>query len=413
MAAKRKPQPRRKRGTGTIQRQRDGSYIARTAGRERSGRFPDRPAAEEALERWNAQLGIGVDPNDSRQRLRDFIRTWLVEVVKPHRKPRTFEMYRTFIGYATAVLGDTALEALTTQAIERCLSRLRDDGLSPRSVEHVRAVLRNALNVAKRWKLIAENPVSAVPKITVPERPPRALTAAQVGVLLAAVEGDRICALYHVALTLGLRKGELLGLRWSDIDFANGVLTVAQQVSEGVGRKIEIVPYVKSDDGARALPLPPDLAARLRQRQALDSAEARTYRQRAADKARKAGEPIPLAQWNADDLVFCSTVGTLIQPSNFNRRFAALVARTNAATRAGDWTKDELQALLLPADLHPHDLRHTALTDLAAHGEAKAVQSIAGHADIDTTMRIYAGRRMTAMRAAVEAVEKARKEKVG
>jgi integrase len=63
----------------------------------------------------------------------------------------------------------------------------------------------------------------------------------------------------------------------------------------------------------------------------------------------------------------------------------------------------------LPADLSPHDLRRTALTDLAAHGEAKAVQGIAGHADIDTTMRLYARRRMTAMRAAVEEMEKGRK----
>lgn len=67
-------------------------------------------------------------------------------------------------------------------------------------------------------------------------------------------------------------------------------------------------------------------------------------------------------------------------------------------------------ALRLPADLSPHDLRHTALTDLAAVGEAKAVQSIAGHADIETTMHLYANRRMSAMRAAVEAVEEARRK---
>jgi integrase len=82
-----------------------------------------------------------------------------------------------------------------------------------------------------------------------------------------------------------------------------------------------------------------------------------------------------------------------------------LVTRINKRLRA----EGAPAATLLPADLSPHDLRHTALTDLAAHGEAKAVQNIAGHADIDTTMRVYAGRRMSAMRTAVEAVEKARK----
>lgn len=391
MAPKRKPQPRRKRGTGTIQQQPDGTYIARTAGRERSGRFSTRSDAEEALERWNVQIGRGTNPNDSRQRLRDFVYVWLADVVKPHRKPRTYDMYRTFIGYATATLGDIALEALTTRAIERCLAQLRSDGLSPQSVEHVRAVLRNALNVAKRWKLIAENPVVDVPKIDVPKRGDRALTPAQVAILLAAVENDRLCALYHVALTLGLRRGELLGLRWSDVDWENGTLTVARQVSEDVGRTIAIVPYTKNDE-IRVLPIGADLLERLRQRRALDDAEGKHAQRKAAEQAEQAGAPVPLVRWNADDLIFCSTTGTFIHPSNFNRRFAALIKR-----------------LGLPADTSPHTLRHTALTDLAVHGEAKAVQSIAGHADIDTTMRIYAGRRMAAMRAAVEAVEKERR----
>jgi integrase len=393
---------RRKRGSGTIQKQRDGSFIARTAGRERSGRFPDRPAAEEALERWNVQLGTGVNPNDARQKLRDFARTWLVEVVQPHKRPGTFAFYLRHIGYATAIIGDIPLEGLTVRVIEKCLAQLTRNGLSPRSVEHVRAVLRNALNVAKRWKLITENPAADAPAIAVYERPERALTVVQVAVLLAAVEMDRLCALFHLALTLGLRRGELLGLRWSDIDWAAGTITISQQVSEGEGRPTAIVPYVKSDEGQRVLPLPSDLAARLQARYAADEAEARIAQERARLAAEKAGTPIPLVRWNPHGLVFCSEAGTVMQPSNLNRRIAELVKRVNRATTD--------PALRLPLDLSPHTLRHTALTDLAAHGEAKAVQNIAGHADIATTMELYAGRRMAAMRATVEAVEEARRK---
>lgn len=417
--AKKQRGERRKRGTGTIQKQRDGTFIARTAGKERSGRFPAGPAgyeeAERALDQWNKQLGQGVDPNDSRMKFRDFIRAWLIEVVKPHRRPRTFEFYARHAGYATAICGDTAVEALGTRQLEKVLAQLRLDGLSPRSVDHVRAVLVNALNVAgpKRWKLIDDNPAAAIPKIKVPEQEEKALTAAQVAVLLRAIETDRLCALYHVALTLGLRRGELLGLRWSDIDWTAGTITVAQQVGEGEGRKIGIQPYTKSDEGLRVLPVGADTLARLRMRQAEDAIEAQLAQQRATKKAEKEGVPTPLVVWNPDDLVFCSDVGTFIQPSNFNRRFAALIERTNKQTRARaqaeGWKKDELQALLLPVETSPHTLRHTALTDLAAHGEAKAVQSIAGHADIETTMNLYAGRHAGAMRAAVEAVEKARK----
>lgn len=393
---------RRKRGSGTIQRQRDGTFIARTAGRERSGRFSSRPEAEEALERWNAQLGKGVNPNDARQKLRDFARVWLIEVVAPHKRPGTLAFYTRHIGYATALIGDIPLESLGVQPIERCLSQLARDGLAPRSVDHVRAVLRNALNVAQRWKLISDNPAAEVPRVLVPERPARALSPIQVAVFLAAVEHDRLCCLYHIALTLGLRRGELLGLRWIDIDWDAGTITIAQQVTEGEGRPTGIVPYVKSNEGQRTLPLASDLVARLHMRQAADEAEARTAQQRATFKAEQAGEPVPLIRWNPHGLLFPSEVGTVMQPSNLNRRLTELVKRVNAKTTD--------PALRLPADLSPHDLRHTALTDLAAVGEAKAVQSIAGHADIETTMHLYANRRMSAMRAAVEAVEEARRK---
>ena len=403
MAAKRQKRPtRRARGTGTIQRQSDGSWIARTSDRSRSGRFPAGQAgyeeAEESLERWNKAIGFGRDPNDSRQSLRDFVYTWLADVVKPRTRPRTYEFYKRHAGYATAKIGDTALEAVGAQQIERMQSKLIDDGLSLRSADHVRAVLSNALGVAKRWGLIDENPAALVPRLSIPKRPERALTPVQVAILLKAVEGTRLECLYHIALTLGLRRGELLGLRWADVDWDKALLTVAQQVTEGEGRKIIIASYVKTDEGQRLLPLTADLLARLRRRQAEDAAEARHIQQRAAERAENRGQPIPLIQWNTGGLVFCSEVGTLIQPSNFNRRFAALVRSINDATPGA-----------LPADLHPHDMRHTALTDLAAHGEAKAVQSIAGHADIETTMNLYAGRRLTAMRAAVEAAEQGRK----
>lgn len=236
MAAKRK-RSNRAHGTGTIQRQPNGTFIARTADRRRSGRFPDRPSAEAALEQWNKALGLGRDPNEGRQSLRDFGRAWLVTVCKPKVQPSTLEFYTRHLGYATAVIGDLAVELLDTRDIERTLSRLRADGLSARSVNHVRAVLRNCLGVAVRWKLRADNPAAEAPEWRVDEDTGApALTTAQVATLLAAVADDRLCALYHVALTLGLRRGELLALRWSDLD--GDVLHVRETVKEGEGRAI-------------------------------------------------------------------------------------------------------------------------------------------------------------------------------
>jgi integrase len=394
MASKRR-QERRKRGSGTIQRQADNTYIARTSDRSRSGRFADRSRAEEALDLWNKQLGLGIDPNESRQSFRDFIRLWLRDVVEPHKRPRTAEFYRRHAGYATAQIGDTPIEAVSTRAIEQMLGKLAG-ALSPRSVAHVRSVLHNAFQVAHRWYGI-ENPVKEVPKIAVEEQEERAITAAQVAILLESVREDRLEALWYIALTLGLRRGELLGLRWSDIDFDQMLIHVRQQVSEDKDRKTVIAPFTKARK-ARPLPMTDDVAAQLRRRQDMDEAEARTRQQKAREKAEREGQPTPLLRWNESGLVFPSEAGTVILPANLNRRLRTLVARINRQNPGA-----------LPLDLSPHTLRHTALTDLAAHGEAKAVQNIAGHADIDTTMRVYVGRRMVAMRDAVEKMERGRK----
>lgn len=402
----------RKRGTGTVQRQPDGTFIARTSDKSRSGRFPDRSSAEAALEVWNRALIRGSDPNEARQKLRDFIRSWLVEVVRPNVAPGTYEHYKRHAGYATAIIGDLAVEAIGEQAIERMLNRLATEGLRPQSVEHVRAVLHNALNVARRWGLRPDNPVTLVPHRRIPARPDRALTPAQLATFAHGIVGDRLEALYHLMFTLGLRRGEALGLRVVDVDLAAGTVHVVQQVKELEDRRVGLG-ELKSDEGLRLLPLPTDCAAHLAARLDALAAEARTVQQRAAERAAQAGEPTPIVRWNPHGLLFPSEVGTWLQPSNFNRAFVRLVARINekvqerAATEA--WPADTLRACLLPDDLSPHDLRKTALTDLAAHGEAKAVQSIAGHADIDTTMRVYAGRRMAAMRAAVDAVERERR----
>lgn len=396
---------RRKRGSGTIQRQRDGSYIARTSDQSRSGRFPKGSEgyrqAEEALERWNRALSAGRDPNDSRMRFRDFLEIWLTDVCKPPKvQPSTKEFYTRHCGYATNYIGDIPLELIDEKELERMQGKLADDGLSARSINHVRAVLRNALNVAKRWKLITENPAANIPEWRVDEDEGHVLNATQVAIFLNAVKGHRLAALYHLALVLGLRRGELLALRWIDIEDdgeGGGVLHVEQTVKEGEGRKQELG-IVKSKK-ARALPLSADLLDRLKQRCDEDAAEARIVQQKAAEQAEKAGKPIPLIKWNPKGLVFCSEVGTPIQLSNFNRSFGWLVARINKSN----------PTVSLPTDLSPHDLRKTALTDLAAQGEAKAIQDIAGHADIDTTMRLYVRRRMDAMRAAVEKMEEKRK----
>ncbi len=110
--------------------------------------------------------------------------------------------------------------------MERLLSDLVADGVSPQSASHIRAVLRNALNTAMRWGLIGRNVAALVDSPPVPKREIKALSVSGAKAILDAVKGDRLEGLFTIALALGLRQSEALGLRWSDIDLDGGSLRV-------------------------------------------------------------------------------------------------------------------------------------------------------------------------------------------
>src|SRR5690606_31752583 len=125
-------------------------------------------------------------------------------------------------------LGQTRLSKLTPQRVQQLLNELREAGYSPRTVQYTHAVLRRALGQAERWGLVSRN-VARLVDVPRPRTDPakvHALTIEQARQLLAAAKGDRLYGLYVVVLMLGLRRGEALGLRWSDVDLDAGTLRV-------------------------------------------------------------------------------------------------------------------------------------------------------------------------------------------
>jgi integrase len=181
-----------------------------------------------------------------------------------------------------------------------------------------------------------------------------ALTQAQAAALLEAVEGHRLEALYHLALALGLRRGELVDLRWADIDLDGATLTVQGG---------------KTAAARRTLPLSAALVERLREH----------WRRQQAERA-----ALPLT-WQEHGRVFASEVGTPLNGRNLYRHFKQL------AQRAG-----------LAEDIHFHDLRHTALTRLAERGTPPAVvQAIAGHTTPTLALQVYTHAELDALRAAI------------
>lgn len=221
------------------------------------------------------------------------------------------------------------------------------------TVRNVRAVLRAALNQAVKRRRIPYN-VATLVEIPRAEKPRIApLTPGQARALLGAVQGDPLEAPYRVALSLGLRRGEVLALRWEDVDFTCQELRVtgsARRTNRVLQRRT-----TKTDSSIRTLPLPEQLIQVLRQhRVQQDQARARP-------------------DWHEHDLVFPSRVGTLMEPGNLYRQFKAVLKRAG-----------------LPAGTRFHDLRHSCATLLLAQGvPLVVVRDMLGHTQISTTADIY------------------------
>ncbi|MEU5565049.1 site-specific integrase [Micromonospora musae] len=257
-------------------------------------------------------------------------------------------------------LGKKQLTKLTPQDIRKLLTAKRQAGLSVRMVQYIHAVLRNALQNAVREELVARN----VPMLVQVETPDyevgQGLAITQAQCLLETVNPTHWHSLYVLALMLGLRRGELLGLRWSDVDLDAATLTVRQNLVRASGELRVQAP--KTRRSRRTLPLPPPVVAALRQQ-----------RTRQAEERLAAGP-----SWAGNDLVFSTSLGTPIEPRNLTGHFYRV------RDRAG-----------LPG-IRFHDLRHTCLALLLSLGTPPHIaQATAGHSHVDVTMMIYAHSGMT------------------
>lgn len=183
------------------------------------------------LTRKMAESDSGVVVDAENQTVEEYITRWLEDSAKRNIAPRTYHNYRLQLNtHIIPALGKRKLDKLTPPQIQRLYRSKLDDGLSPSSVRYIHAVLHRALEQAVKWQLIPRNPADSVdpPKVRQQELQP--LEADQVRRLLETARGDRLECLYVVSLTIGLRAGEALGLKWSDIDLEEGKLRIRRQL---------------------------------------------------------------------------------------------------------------------------------------------------------------------------------------
>jgi integrase len=355
---------RRGANEGTIRERKDGRWEARVILTQADGRRVRRSllgrTRAEVRDKLQAALraeATGLALPAERLTVGTFLDQWLRESARPSVRPRTYASYAGIVRvHLQPGLGRDPLARLTPQHVQTFLNAKSREHLAPRTVAYIRAVLRQALGQAERWGLATRNVARLTAPPRVPRREVRPLSPVEARRFLDAIRADRLEALYLVALGVGLRQGEILGLAWSDLDFDAATVTVRHALQRVEGRLELVEP--KSVTSRRVVALPSFV---------LDSL--RSHRTRQLEDQLLAG-----SRWHDDGrgLVFTTSVGTPMDGIAVTRRFQAVLAAAG-----------------LPRQRF-HDLRHACASLLLAQGVApRVVMETLGHSQISLTLNTY------------------------
>ena len=292
----------------------------------------------------------------SGQTVGEWLAFWLESIAAAKVRPSTLHSYRGYVGNRIVpALGHHRLDRLQPEHLEAFYKASLDEGLAAATVLQMHRILSRALTVAMRRGRVPRNVATLVdaPTVRRPEVVP--LSADDARRILAAAATERNAARWSVALALGLRQGEALGLRWDDLDLERPTLTVRRALQRKPGGGLVLV-EPKSAAGRRTVVLPRPLVTALR-------------RQRVAQHEERLAAG---SLWTDTGLVFTTILGKPIDPRGDHR----------------NWQQLLVQAGVRPARLH--DARHTAATLLLAQGvPARVAMQILGHSQISLTLGTY------------------------
>ncbi|MBQ5656550.1 MAG: site-specific integrase [Bacteroidaceae bacterium] len=357
---------RRSNGEGNIRKRKDGRWEGRyTAGRDpmtgkqifKNVLGKTQAEVKEKLQKALAQAGKIDFTKTGKYTVTMWMDEWFENVAKIKVRPSSHQTYRGYIDHhITPNIGNIPLEKLTTMdlqklyrkllnkgRVDRVESKQQPKGLSAKTVRNINQVISSAMDFAVAQKIIPENPCKAVALPKVEHKEMQTIPAEQLQAFLLEAKATGVYEMYYIELATGLRRGELLGLKWTDIDWKNGIIKVRRQVARVDGQIVEAP--LKTKNSYRAV----------------------TISQQAIEVLKQQKEK------TNDEYVFPSPNGGPISPDSVNNMLKRVLARAG-----------------IPK-VRFHDLRHTFATIALQNGvDIKTVSGMLGHFSAGFTLDTYA-----------------------
>ncbi len=281
------------------------------------------------------ELERGTLATGPQQKLSTYLAYWLEEVHKPAIRLSSYIKYNKLINtYIIPVLGDIQVQKLTPQQVQSLYTKLGERNLSSKTINSVHGVLHKALNNAVRWNLVSRNVCDLVSPPRIVKRQMKPLTLDQAHKLLEAAKGHRFEVLLMLAVVTGMRRGELLALRWSDVDLERHTLLVSHTV-DYIAPHGYVETEPKTQSGKRQIVLPAFMVEMLK-----------VHRVNQEEQRLAIGD-----KWEGLGVVFCDLHGGYINPRYLLVLFRKL-----------------LQEAGLP-DMHFHDVRRFGDCKIALKGQ--------------------------------------------
>ncbi len=306
------------------------------------------------------EISIGTYREPMKMTVAAWLDTWLAEYVTPSCKPLTVETYRSRVEtHIKPAFGNTPLQSLSTVQIQALLNgSTKEKNLAPKTVKNLHGILHKALEQAVKLRYITFNPADAceLPRMT--QREIKPLTENEIAAFLTEIaEGEPLKNLFTVALFTGMREGEICGLSWDAVNFADGTITVKQQLQKGKEKGSSHYVTTTKNGKARIITVAPYVMKILKDERLQQGL------------ARMRAGSMWVNDWN---LVFTREDGSYIPPQTALKHFKAVASRIGRP------------------DARFHDLRHTyAVTSIQEGDDIKTVQQNLGHATASFTLDVY------------------------